>query len=69
MCIQDGQKQQRLEIREIWTFNALKEVRERFPFPIKGIDSDNGSEFINAHLLNYCEKEYNTKKGKTIQEE
>lgn len=25
-----------------------------FPFPILGIDSDNGAEFINAHLLNYC---------------
>ena len=38
----------------------MKEIRERFPFPIKGIDSDNGSEFINAHLLNYCEKEHIT---------
>ena len=45
---------------QIWTFNALKEVRERFPFPIKGLDSDNGSEFINAHLLNYCEQEHIT---------
>jgi hypothetical protein len=45
---------------QIWTFNALKEIRERLPFPIKGIDSDNGSEFINAHLLNYCEKEHIT---------
>ena len=26
----------------------------RFPFPIIGIDSDNGSEFINHHLFNYC---------------
>ena len=25
-----------------------------FPFPIIGIDSDNGSEFINEHLLGYC---------------
>ena len=25
-----------------------------FPFPIIGIDSDNGSEFINHHLFNYC---------------
>jgi transposase InsO family protein len=24
------------------------------PFSIKGIDSDNGSEFINEHLLKYC---------------
>lgn len=45
---------------QIWTFNALKEIKDRFPFPVKGIDSDNGSEFINAHLLNYCEKEHIT---------
>lgn len=35
-------------------FRAIKVVSARFPFPISGIDSDNGSEFINAHLLNYC---------------
>jgi hypothetical protein len=45
---------------QIWTVEALKEISKRFPFPIKGIDSDNGSEFINAHLLNYCEKEHIT---------
>ncbi len=26
----------------------------QFPFPIIGIDSDNGSEFINHHLFDYC---------------
>jgi hypothetical protein len=29
-------------------------VRRVFPFPIIGIDSDNGSEFINHHLFDYC---------------
>jgi len=33
---------------------ALETLRGRVPFPIRGIDSDNGSEFINAHLLAYC---------------
>jgi len=37
-----------------WVFEALMEISAAFPFPIKGIDSDNGSEFINAHLLGYC---------------
>jgi hypothetical protein len=37
-----------------WVFEALEEVIGLFPFPILGIDSDNGSEFINSHLLNYC---------------
>ena len=29
-------------------------IREAFPFPILGIDSHNGSEFINCHLFRYC---------------
>lgn len=30
-----------------WVFAALLEIKAMFPFPIIGIDSDNGSEFIN----------------------
>ena len=26
------------------------------PFPVIGVDSDNGSEFINHHLLHWCER-------------
>jgi hypothetical protein len=37
-----------------WVFEALQHVVEAFPFPIIGIDSDNGSEFINDHLLRWC---------------
>jgi len=40
-----------------WTFEALEKIRERLPFPLLGIDSDNGGEFINAHLARYCEEE------------
>lgn len=35
---------------------AINKLIKRFPFKIKSINSDNGSEFINAHLANYCEK-------------
>jgi len=38
----------------IWVFEAIRYVIAQFPFPILGIDSDNGSEFINAHLLAFC---------------
>jgi hypothetical protein len=38
-------------------FEALKKIRERIPFPLLGIDSDNGSEFINAELLRWCTEE------------
>jgi hypothetical protein len=39
-------------------FAALLAIEARQPFPYRGIDSDNGSEFINAHLYRYC-KEHN----------
>ena len=38
----------------IWVFEAIEYVVAQFPFPILGIDSDNGSEFIDAHLLAWC---------------
>jgi hypothetical protein len=40
-----------------WVFEALKDIRERLPFPMLGIDSDNGGEFINSHLYKYCQEE------------
>jgi len=39
---------------QIWVTNAADKVRGRLPFEILGIDSDNGSEFINNHFLKYC---------------
>ena len=34
---------------------ALEQLRQQLPFTLRGIDSDNGSEFINAHLHRYCQ--------------
>ncbi len=36
--------------------NALCDMARAFPFKIKGLDSDNGSEFINWHVYRYCKK-------------
>ncbi len=36
---------------------ALRFVREQLPFPLKGLDTDNGNEFINNALLAFCQKE------------
>jgi hypothetical protein len=36
-------------------FAALTQVADRLPFPLLGIDSDNGSEFLNGHLIRYCQ--------------
>jgi len=33
---------------------ALDNIATRLPFPLKGIDPDNGSEFINWQLYNHC---------------
>lgn len=38
-------------------FEALQKVRKNLPFPLRGLDSDNGSEFINDYLLRYCRQE------------
>lgn len=39
---------------------ALEHARTLFPFPILGIDTDNGAEFINADVVAYCEREHLT---------
>jgi len=36
---------------------AIHRMRQRLPFPLLGLDSDNGSEFINQRLFAYCERE------------
>jgi transposase InsO family protein len=35
---------------------ALNEIAEALPFRLLGVDSDNGSEFINWHLKQWCEQ-------------
>ena len=42
---------------QIWVFKALTDVRKALPFQLLGIDSDNGSEFINNELYRYCIQE------------
>jgi hypothetical protein len=34
---------------------AIKEIEQALPFKLVGIDSDNGSEFINYHLKAFCD--------------
>jgi transposase InsO family protein len=36
---------------------ALNEIAEALPFRLRGVDSDNGSEFINWHLKGWCEQQ------------
>jgi len=51
------------ECRPVWgkgqerVGGAVHKIRQRLPFPLLGLDSDNGSEFINQHLFTYCQRE------------
>ena len=42
---------------QVHVFAAIQQARQRLPFPLLGIDSDNGSEFINDQLYRYCLRE------------
>jgi hypothetical protein len=42
---------------EVDVTNAIGQSRQRLPMPILGLDTDNGSEFINYEMLRYCERE------------
>jgi hypothetical protein len=35
---------------------AIHHVYERLPMPMRGLDSDNGSEFINHSLYDWCQR-------------
>ena len=45
-----GKGQQRVK-------TAVHRMRQSLPFPMLGVDSDNGSEFINRCFYTYCHKE------------
>lgn len=38
-------------------FAGIVAIRKSLPFRLLGLDSDNGSEFINTHLSRYCQHE------------
>lgn len=37
-----------------WVLEAMPLIEQRLPFPLVGIDSDNGGEFINEALINWA---------------
>jgi len=39
---------------------ALRQACTLFPFPLLGIDTDSGSEFLNEELIAYCGQEHLT---------
>jgi hypothetical protein len=51
-----------VEVRPIWgrgqaaTLEALKDIEASLPFELLGLDSDNGGEFLNHHVLRWLQK-------------
>ena len=39
---------------QIGITDAIEDIRRHLPFTLKGLDSDSGSEFINANCVQYC---------------
>lgn len=51
-----------VSVRPIWnrgqenTLEALMDIEQTLPFPLLGLDSDNGGEFLNYHVLAWLQK-------------
>ena len=51
-----------MECRAVWgkgqerVGGAIHHMSQSLPFPLLGLDSDNGSEFINHRLYSYCQR-------------
>jgi len=43
---------------QIGVLNAMQDIERALPFKVLGIDSDNGSEFINYHLKTFCDQNH-----------
>jgi hypothetical protein len=43
---------------QIGVLNAMQDMEQALPFKLLGIDSDNGSEFINYHLKTFCDQNH-----------
>jgi hypothetical protein len=51
-----------VEVRAMWgrgqasTLAALKDLEKRLPFALMGLDSDNGGEFLNYHVISWLQE-------------
>jgi hypothetical protein len=51
-----------VEVRAIWgrgqvgTLAALQDIEQNLPFALLGLDSDNGAEFLNYHVLRWLQE-------------
>ncbi|MGH2577322.1 MAG: integrase [Actinomycetota bacterium] len=56
VCVATGWTEPRVLANKAqrWVQEAIDQIAGELPFPLLGLDSDNGSEFINMHLFRYC---------------
>jgi hypothetical protein len=57
VCVATGWTEMRalLTKAQRWVREALEDIHAHLPFALLGLDSDNGSEFINTELFGWCE--------------
>lgn len=41
---------------QVWIMEGVEKIRAKLPVSLLGLDSDNGSEFINETLYNFCQE-------------
>lgn len=41
---------------QVWILEGVEKIRAKLPFSLLGLDSDNGSEFINETLYSFCQE-------------
>jgi hypothetical protein len=42
---------------QVWILEGVQKIQAKLPFPLRGLDSDNGSEFINETLYRFCQEQ------------
>ncbi len=57
-CVATGWTQVRIlrNRAQRWVMEAFEDIEATLPFPLVGLDTDNGSEFINHLLMDFCTK-------------
>jgi hypothetical protein len=52
-----------VEVRAQWnrgqaaTLEGVEDIRDALPFVLRGLDADNGGEFLNWHLVEWCRRQ------------
>ena len=52
-----------VEVRAQWnrgqaaTLHGVEDIRDALPFGLRGLDADNGGEFLNWHLVDWCRRQ------------